>query len=145
MTTISKNAPEQARRFILSFLELQIPMGLGALVCFLLVRLIPASSNFSKIYHPGTYLFASGDILFLAAPVVLWMIFRGYGWHHSVEMGGAMLMPVAGIILFAWLSTSAPAYLLRLITAGYPLMCLGMLAYMLYRRDNFTRWNFLSN
>jgi hypothetical protein len=144
MTTISKNAPEQARCFLLSFLELQIPMGLGALVCFLLVRLIPASSDFAKIYHPGTYLFASGDILFLTAPVVLWMVFRGYGRHHSVEMGGAMLMPVAGIILFAWLSP-ASAYLVWLITAGYPLMCLGMLAYMLYRRDNFTVWNFSSN
>ena len=55
--------------FIFRFLEMQILMGLGALVCFLLGRLIPASSSFAKVYHPGTYLFATGDVLFLTAPV----------------------------------------------------------------------------
>jgi hypothetical protein len=158
MTTISKNTPEHhntnsqpeqsqwfhnfiapARHFLLHFLELQIPMGFGALVCFLLIRLIPASSSFATIYYPGTYLFASGDILFLSIPVVMWMVLRGHEWQHSVEMGIAMIMPVAVIILLGWLSTVAYAYLLWLITAGYPTMCLGMFIYMLYRHNYFTR------
>jgi hypothetical protein len=111
-------------------------MGLGALVCFLLDRLIPASSSIATIYHPGTYLFATGDILFLTVPVVGWMIFRGHGWRHSLEMVVAMLAPVAAIIVLGQLA--GYAYLLWLITAVYPAMCLGMLAYMLYRRDHFT-------
>ena len=119
--------------FLLHFLEMQIPMGLGALVCYLLGRLIPASSSFATVYHPGTYLYATGDVLFLTVPVVAWMIFRGHGWRHSLEMAVAMLAPVAAIILLGQLA--GYAYLLWLIIAMYPAMGLGMIAYMLYRRD----------
>lgn len=122
--------------FIFHFLEMQILMGLGALVCFLLGRLIPASSSFTRVYHPGTYLFATGDVLFLTAPVVAWMIFRGYGWRHSLEMAIAMFAPVAAMIVIGQLT--GYDYLLWLIIAMYPAMSLGMLVYMLYRRDRFT-------
>jgi hypothetical protein len=126
----------QVRRFLLHFLELQIPMGLGALICYLVGRLIPASSSFATVYHPGTYLFTIGDVLFLTVPVVAWMNFRGHGWRHSLEMAVAMLAPVAAIIVLGQLAGFA--YLLWLVTAMYPAMCLGMLVYMLYRRDHFT-------
>jgi hypothetical protein len=129
-------AVARERTFIFHFLEMQIAMGLGALVCYLLTRLIPASSSFATIYHPGTYLYAVGDILFLTVPVVAWMIFRGYGWRHSLEMALAMVAPVAAIIMVGELA--GYAYLLWLITAMYPAMSLGMLVYMLYRRDQFT-------
>jgi hypothetical protein len=116
-------------RFLLLFLELQMPMVLGASVCYLLGRLIPASSSFATAYHPGTYLFTIGDVLFLTGPVVTWMIFRGHGWRHSLEMALAMLAPVAVIMVVGQLA--GYAYLLSLVTAMYPAMCLGMLAYML--------------
>ena len=124
------------RRILLHFLEMQIPMGLGALVCYVLGRLIPASSSFATIYHPGTYLFATGDVLFLTVPVLAWMIFRGHGWRRSLEMAAAMLAPVAAIVVLGELAGAA--YLLWLVTAMYPAMCLGMLVYMLYRRYDFT-------
>ena len=126
----------RARRFLLHFLELQIPMGLGALVCLLVTRLIPASSSFATVYHPGTYLYTAGDVLFLTVPIVVWMNFRGHGWRHSLEMVVAMIAPVAAIIVLGQLA--GYAYLLWLVTAVYPAMCLGMLVYMLYRRDYFT-------
>jgi hypothetical protein len=129
-------AVARVRTFIFHFLEMQIPMGLGALVCYLLTRLIPASSSFATVYHPGTYLYAAGDLLFLTVPVVAWMIFRGYGWRHSQEMAVAMGAPVAAMIVLGQLA--GYAYLLWLVTAVYPAMCLGMLVYMLYRRDHFT-------
>jgi hypothetical protein len=116
---------------------MQIPMGLGALICYVLVRLLSAtSSSFSKVYQPGTYLFAIGDVLYLAVPVVMWMRFR-HGQQHSLNMGIAMVAPVAAILLLGPLT--AYNYLTWLITAGYPAMCLGMLIYMLFRRDYFTR------
>jgi hypothetical protein len=115
---------------------MQIPMVLGATICFLLGRLIPASSSFATVYHPGTYLYTAGDILFLIVPVVVWMIFRGYGRRHSLEMAVAMLAPVAAIIMLG--QSAGYAYLLWLVTAVYPAMCLGMLVYMLYHRDHFT-------
>jgi hypothetical protein len=64
------------------------------------------------------------------------MIFRSHGWRHSLEMAIAMITPVAAIIVLGQLA--GVAYLLWLVTAMYPAMCLGMLAYMLYRRDQFT-------
>lgn len=146
MTTKSKQAyfPHKTRlfgnskagHFVLHFLELQIPMGLGALICYLVVRLITSSSSFSTIYYPGTYLFAIGDLLFLTVPVAIWIIFRRYSWRHSFELGIAMIAPVAGIMVLSQLT--AYDYLTWLLTGGYPLMCLGMLIYMLYRRDFFT-------
>jgi hypothetical protein len=123
--------------FVLNFLEMQIPMGLGAFVCYLLGRLVPASSSFATVYHPGTYLFTVGDLLFLTVPVVAWLIFRGRGWRNSLQMAMAMLAPVAAIIVVGQLL--GYAYRLWLVTAMYPAMCLGMLAYMLYRHDVFAR------
>ena len=51
-------------------------------------------------------------------------------------MGIAMIAPVAVILVLGQLT--AYDYLTWLLTGGYPLMCLGMLIYMLYRRDLFT-------
>ena len=125
----------KAGRFLLNFLELQIAMSLGALVCYLVVRLISSSPSYATSYRPGTFLFALGDIFFLTVPVVAWMILRGHGWRHSLAITVAMIVPVALIILFGELA--GYAYLLWLITAGYPTMSLGMLFYMLYRHDHF--------
>jgi hypothetical protein len=126
----------RARRFLLHFLEFQIPMTLGAFVCYALGRLVPASSSFASVYRPGTYLYAIGDGLSLSVPVVGWMIIRGHGSRHSLEMAVAMLAPVAAIMLLGHFA--AHNYLLWLITGGYPAMCLGMLVDMLYRGDHFT-------
>lgn len=123
----------KAGHFILHFLELQIPMVLGALICYLVIRLISGSSSFATTYRPGSTLFAIGDLIFLTVPVVIWMILRRYGWRHSFEMGIAMIAPVATIMILG--QFTAYDYLTWLLTAGYPLMCLGMLIYMLYRRD----------
>jgi hypothetical protein len=128
-----------AGRFLLHFLELQIPMGFGALVCYLLGLLSTSWSNFATAYRPGTYLYALADILFLTVPVVAWMIFRGHGRRHSLEIGAAMVTPVAAIVVLSQLAGLASYdYLRWLLIAGYPAMCLGMLVYMLYRRDQFT-------
>jgi hypothetical protein len=115
---------------------MQIPMVLGALVCFLLGRLVPASSSLSNVYHPGTYLFTIGDVFFLTVPVAAWKILRGHGWAESLEIAGAMIVPVAVVVVVGLLADHD--YLLFLVTAMYPVMCLGMVVYLLYRRDRFT-------
>ena len=129
-------ADSKAGRLFLHFLELQISMTLGALVCYLVVRLISGVGSFSTAYRPGTFLFAVGDVLFLTVPVIAWMIFRGHGWRHSLGIAAAMIVPVAAIIVLGQLT--AYDYLTWLLTAGYPAMSLGMLSYMLYRRELFT-------
>ena len=127
----------RAIRFLLHFMELQISMGVGALVCYLVVRLISGAASFSMAYQPGTFLFAVGDVFFLTVPVIVWMIFRGHGWRHSLGIVVAMIAPVAAIMVLGPLT--AYDYLTWLLTAGYPAMSLGMLIYMLYRHDHFTR------
>jgi hypothetical protein len=124
------------RRFILHFLELQIPLSLGALVCFLLGRLVSASSSLATFYHPGTVLFAIGDVIFLTVPVIAWMIIRGHSQRRSLEMAVAMIAPVTVIAVLGELSGAA--YLLWLVTGMYPTMCLSILVYMLYHRNDFT-------
>jgi hypothetical protein len=128
-------ADSKAGRFFLHLLELQISMTLGALVCYLVVRLISASSGFATIYRPGTFLFAVGDLFFLTVPVIVWMIFRGHGRRHSLGIAVAMIAPVAAIMALGELT--AYDYLTWLLVAGYPAMSLGILVYMLYRREYF--------
>jgi hypothetical protein len=122
-------------RRLLSFPELQMAMALGALVCLLVGRLVRAPSSYATDYHPGTFLFFLGDIFFLTLPVVAWMLLRGRGWRHSLELAGAMVAPVVAIVVLGELTGSA--YLLCLVTAIYPAMSVGMVAYMVYRRDVF--------
>ncbi|TME50349.1 MAG: hypothetical protein E6I60_12045 [Chloroflexi bacterium] len=91
-----------------SFLELQIAMALVALVCLLVGHVN------RRGYHPGTVLFVLGDLFFLSAPVVTWMVFRDRGSRHSLELTMAMLAPVAGIVVLGELTRSA--YLLWLVS-----------------------------
>jgi hypothetical protein len=119
------------RHFFTIFVQLQIAMCVGALVCYVMGRLAPASSSFANVYYPGAYLYTVGDVFFLVTPVVAWMLFRGYGWRHGMEMAFAMIAPVAAIALLGELA--GYAYRPWLITAGYPAMSVGMLVCMLYR------------
>jgi hypothetical protein len=133
MRSRSRGTAAEVGRFILPFLELQSAMALGALVCFLLGGLVRASSIDATGYQPGTVLFFLGDVAFLTTPVVAWMILRGRKWRHSLELAATMLAPVSAIVVVGELTRSS--YLLWLVTAMYPAMSFGMLAYMLYRAN----------
>jgi hypothetical protein len=136
MGTTSSERLRGARRFILRFLELQIPMALGAFVCYALGPLISDRLGLALAYHPGTYMFAIGDVLFLTVPVAAWTLIRERDWRPSLEMALAMVAPVAMIALVG--EVKRYPYLLWLITGMYPVMCLGMIADMVYRRDRLT-------
>ncbi len=122
-------------RFLACFLELQAAMALGALACLLVGGLLRTSSSYAPIYHPGTVLYFVGDLFFLTVPVVAWMIVRGRGWQHGLELAIAMLLPVAAIVVLGELARSD--YLLWLVTAMYPAMSLGMLWYLHHSRNVF--------
>jgi hypothetical protein len=88
-------------------------------------------------YQPGTVLFFIGDVFFLAAPVVGWMLFRDRAWRGALELAGALLAPVAAVVVFGAMTRSD--YLLWLVTAMYPAMSVGMLLYLLVRWEVFDR------
>lgn len=118
------------------FVELQIAMAVGALVCLVVGGALRASGAYATVYAPGTVAYFLGDVLFLTLPVVAWMTLCGRGWRHSLELAAAMLAPVAAIVVLG--EVTRGAYLLWLITAMYPAMSLGMAVYMLRRREVFS-------
>jgi hypothetical protein len=123
-------------RFLLHFLEMQIPMGLGMFVYAVWIRQLRASPSYAVAFQRGSDLSIILDGLLMTVPMVVWMLVRGHDRRHSIEMGAAMLAPGIAIILLGWIGVGA--YLPWLAKAACPIMCLGMLVYMLYRRDHFT-------
>jgi hypothetical protein len=118
------------KRILLQLVELQVPMALGALACLVVLRLLPTWPTLDAAYRPGTYLFATGDALFLVAPVIAWMAVRGQRVQRCARMAIWMLAPW---VLFVGLGElSGYAYLPWLTVAGYPALSLGMLAYVVY-------------
>lgn len=131
------NLASKTVRFLLHFLEMQIAMGLGMIPWHWLVRMLRASPTYAEAFQRGSALSIIGHGLFMTIPMVAWMIIRQHGWRHSLEMGAAMFVPGIAIILLCWLG--ADTYWPWLITLASPAGTVGMLVYMLYRRDHFTR------
>ncbi len=123
-------------RLILHFLEMTVAMMFGMPLLFALRSLIPASSSFAAAFKSGTVLSELAMAVFMTVPMVAWMIVRGHGRRHSLEMGLGMFAPVAAIVVLRLLG--ADAYMPWLRYFSHPAMFLGMLAAMLYRRDHFT-------
>jgi hypothetical protein len=118
------------------FVELQIPMATGALLCLLAGRLVGVSS-YAAVYHPGSALFALGDIVFLTAPVFAWMTWRGRTTRLSLGMSMAMIAPVAVVVVAG--EIMGTDYLHWLVTGMYPVMTVGIAIFIIYRRNEFER------
>ena len=123
-------------RFLLHFLEMQIPMVLGMIPWHPVVRALRASPTYAEAFQRGSALSILGHGLFMTIPMVAWMVIRRHGWRHSMEMGAAMLAP--GLAIIGLCSLGADTYWPWLITLASPAGTVAMLLYMLYRRDHFT-------
>lgn len=131
LRTVSKTG-----RFLLHLLEMLIAMQVGMMLFHLVLGLLRIFS-ISSAFESGTTLHAVTMTVFMTIPMVAWMIFRGHGWRHCIEMVIAMVAPVALIGLLCQLGIDA--YLPWLAGLSTPLMFLGMILAMLYRRDHYTR------
>jgi hypothetical protein len=148
MTTLTDKTIEQAPdhplrtavsktgRFLLHLLEMLIAMQVGMMLFHLMLGLLRIFS-ISRAFESGTTVHAVTMTVFMAIPMAAWMIFRGHGWRHCIEMVIAMVVPVALIGLLCQLGIDA--YLPWLAGLSAPLMFLGMILAMLYRRDHYTR------
>lgn len=123
-------------RFLLHLLEMLLAMEAGMIIFHLLENQIPATSSLAAVADSKTIVHKVVMDIFMTVPMLAWMILRGHGWRHSLEMGFAMLAPVAVINLLC--SLGAVEYLPWLAEASGPAMYFGMLGAMLYRRDHFT-------
>jgi flagellar biosynthetic protein FliP len=130
-TSVSK-----AGRFILHLLEMLLAMMAGMVALSFLGDLIPAYSSLYFAFRSGTNLYELAMVVSMTVPMVTWMIVRGHGRRHGVEMAFAMFAPVAVIIVLRLLE--ADAYLPWLADIGHMASFVGMIAAMLYRRDHYT-------
>jgi hypothetical protein len=121
-------------RFSLHLLEMTVAMMVGMPIFFMLRNLIPASSGYAAALVRGTILFDLAMAVFMTVPMVTWMILRGHGRRHSIEMAVAMLAPMFVIIVLRLFGVNASWFQ----NAEYTGMFLGMFAAMLYRRDHYT-------
>ena len=124
--------------FIWHYFEMMAAMLVGDYLFDLLVRGIPAIG-----IRPGTFLYYSGGALAMMVVMIAWMIVRGHGRVHSVEMAVAMLAPVAFVaVVSLGKGAAGPAWFADAYCSA---MCVGMLAAMAFRWDHFTRWSVRSH
>ena len=131
-----RRVASQTWRFILHLLEMLIAMQVGMMIFHLLLGLLRIFS-ISRPFESGTTLHAVTMTVFMTIPMAAWMIFRGHGWRHCIEMVVAMIAPTVVIGLLCQLGVDT--YLPWLAGLSMPAMLLGMIAAMLYRRDHYTR------
>jgi flagellar biosynthetic protein FliP len=120
--------------FGLHFAEMAVAMlaGMevfGALNTFVLV---PAGFALFTDLYPQAQLLAMA--VSMAAPMVGWMLVRGHGRRHALEMGAAMLIPAVVAIV-----AGAAGVLQRgeMVMAGHELMWVAMLGLMLVRWNHY--------
>lgn len=123
-------------RFLLHLLEMLLAMQAGMILFHLLENQIPATSSLAAVADSETVVHNVVMDIFMTVPMLAWMLLRGHGWHHSLEMAFAMLAPTAVINLLC--SLGAVEYLPWLAEVSGPAMYIGMLGAMLYRRNHFT-------
>ena len=131
-----KDLAVKTGRFLLHLLEMLIAMDVGMGIFHIVIGLIRTYSSFTGL-ESGTTLHAITMTVFMTIPMVAWMIIRGHGWRHSVEMVIAMIAPVILIGLLCQLGVDE--YLPWLAGASAPTMLIGMIGAMLYRREHYTR------
>lgn len=121
-------------RFLLHFLEMSVAMGLGMAVFHVLRLQLPA--GYAAAFEPGTNGFVIADDLFMTLPMAAWMLVRGHGWRHSMEMSASMLVPGAAILVARLLGSDA--YFPWLPYMACPVICSSMVIYMIVRHEHYT-------
>jgi hypothetical protein len=71
----------------------------------------------------------------MGAPMMVWMRIRGHAWRHGFDMAAAMLVPSAAVL--GLVALSAARALPWFAQPDGPAMGLGMLGFMLVRRDHY--------
>src|SRR5262245_23078207 len=100
------------------------------------VKLGLAALGYTSLLDPMSIDSEVEMMVFMVAPVVLWMRVRGWCWRDGAEMAIAMLVPWAAVPVVGRLGL--PKALPWFSTSVCIAMFLGTLAIMLYRRDHYT-------
>jgi hypothetical protein len=123
-------------RFVVHFAEMWIAMTVGMAI-FVPVRLALVAQGYAALVDSASVDYEAWMGVFMTVPMVAWMRLRGHGWRMGTEMAGAMLGPIAVVLVLCALGVPAalPWFSTRLTG---PAMAIGMVAIMLYRREHYT-------
>lgn len=114
-------------RFTLHFAEMWFAMLFGTMV-FGYARHGLAIVGVRTLLDPVSIQSEVGHGIFMTAPMVLWMLIRGYRWRENIEMALGMIVPWAAVIASARFGAKHGLPWLSERNA----MAAGMLAVMLY-------------
>jgi hypothetical protein len=124
----------RAAYFLFRFAEMWCAMlvGMGA---FVAVKFALSAQGVPVLSDPASVEFQVGMALFMVTPMAAWMRFRGCAWRECIAMSAAMLLPSAAVVVSSALALQDT----RLWLEGnqHVLMLVGMLAFMLYRREHY--------
>lgn len=123
-------------RFVLHFAEMWIAMTVGMAI-FVPVRLALVAQGYAALVDSASIDYEAWMGVFMAVPMVAWMRMRGHGWRMGTEMAGAMLGPIAAVLVLCALGVPDVLPWFSTRFAG-PAMAIGMVAIMLYRREHYT-------
>jgi hypothetical protein len=127
---------EKVGNFVFYLAEMWFAMILGMAV-FMVLRIALLAQGYVQLRDPASIEFLVGMGLFMVVGMAAWMRMRGCSWRECREMSSVMLLPTAAALALRGLDLQDA--LRWLSNSQHPLMLMGMLALMLYRREHYTR------
>jgi hypothetical protein len=121
---------------VLHFAEMWIAMTVGMAI-FVPVRLALVTQGYAALVDSASIDYEAWMGICMTVPMVAWMRLRGHGWRMGTEMAGAMLGPIALVLVLCAFGVPAALPWFGTSFAG-PAMAIGMMAIMLYRREHYT-------
>lgn len=121
------------RRFTLHYLEMVVAMAVGMIALGPVEKLLFDALGWSAVtgrHDLGAMLMAANMTVAMGA----WMRVRGHTWRPVSEMGAAMFLPFAVLLVPLWLDLIGYG---ALMLWGHVLMLVGMLVAMLLRTDEY--------
>lgn len=114
------------RHLIRHYLEMVLAMAAGMVAYGMLFRRGLAWAG---------YVDEAAMAVFMTVPMVALMRYRGHGWRQAAEMTGAMVVPMAVVVVVAVEVLGITGRALGM--SSHLAMLLGMLALMVVRRDDY--------
>jgi hypothetical protein len=121
--------------FVLHLAEMWFAMIVG-MAAFIAVRISIGTQELLGFSEPTSIGFQVAMGAFMATPMAIWMRVRGCSWRDCGAMSAAMLLSTVGLLLSSAFAVRDAQ--LWLASNQHPLMLVGMLAFMLYRREHYT-------
>src|SRR5690349_5891838 len=122
--------------FLLHFAEMLIAMGIGMAI-FGPIRAALVDLGYTTLLDRTSLDYQVWMDVFMVVPMVAWMRVRGCTWKHGAGMGAAMVVPPACVLILCGVGITEVIPWFTTSLTGVT-MFLGMLGYMLYRRDMYT-------